>query len=309
MKLIMYHYVQKLNKDFKFLPYLSFNNFKKQIFFFKKKYHLLDCNNLFSKNFYDKKSLFLTFDDGLSGHYKFVYKFLKNENINGIFYVPSLPYQKRKILDVHKIHLIIGKIGSKKAYEKLNQIIERNKKYFDTLSFEKYKNKIYLEEKSNSDVFNFKSYLNYFVKKNFRSILTDKIFKNIFGNNESKICKNFYLKEEEIKEMANNNMIIGSHSVSHPLLSELTIKNAKKEIDNSFKFIEKFSNKKTFCYPYGGFHSFNKNIEKYLELEKVSFSVNVEKKNVSKKVLLNRRQALPRYDCNLFPFGKISNNN
>ena len=38
----------------------------------------------------------------------------------------------------------------------------------------------------------------------------------------------------------------------------------------------------TFCYPYGGFHSFNKNIEKYLELEKVSFSVNVEKKNVSK---------------------------
>ena len=40
-------------------------------------------------------------------------------------------------------------------------------------------------------------------------------------------------------------------------------------------------NEKTFSYPYGGYHSFNKDIEEYLDKINVSFSVNVEERKIN----------------------------
>ena len=79
MKSIMYHYIQKRDKNLKYLNYLNFQNFEKQIKYFKNKYLFFDCN--FFENFTDKnnfnKKIFLTFDDSLKCHYKYVFKILK----------------------------------------------------------------------------------------------------------------------------------------------------------------------------------------------------------------------------------------
>ena len=76
------------------------------------------------KNTIFKKKIFLTFDDGLSCHFNYVFKILKKKkNINGIFYIPTLPYKTGKILNVHKVHLIIGKIGAFKAFEELQKLL------------------------------------------------------------------------------------------------------------------------------------------------------------------------------------------
>ena len=70
--------------------------------------------------------------------------------------------------------------------------------------------------------------------------------------------------------------------------------------------MNQFIDQKTFAYPYGGYHSFNRDIENYLDKINVSFSVNVENRNIINKDMIKRRQALPRYDCNKFPFGKVN---
>ena len=62
-----------------------------------------------------KKNLILTFDDGLKCHYKFVLPVLKKFKVNGIFMFLNFKLFKRKILDVHKIHLVLGVIWCNKV--------------------------------------------------------------------------------------------------------------------------------------------------------------------------------------------------
>ncbi|MDQ6814471.1 MAG: hypothetical protein M3040_12085 [Bacteroidota bacterium] len=103
-------------------------------------------------------------------------------------------------------------------------------------------------------------------------------------------------------------MVIGSHIISHPVLSKLSAVQQENEISQSFKFVEDVCiilPYKTFCYPYGGSHSFTNETERLLNNEGCSFSFNVEARDVSIANLLVRPQALSRYDCNYFPQGQL----
>ena len=62
---------------------------------------------------------------------------------------------------------------------------------------------------------------------------------------------------------------------------------------------------KTFCFPYGGFHSFNDDTIEILETENVHFSFNVEHRDIVENDLKDKKQYLPRYDCNQFLFGQV----
>ena len=63
-------------------------------------------------------------------------------------------------------------------------------------------------------------------------------------------------------------------------MSRLNEEKFKNEIDNSFDLLRNFEIYKTFCYPYGGFHSFKKEIEQYLNNKSVLFSVNVKSRDI-----------------------------
>ena len=69
----------------------------------------------------------LTFDDGLKDHYNFVYPELKRRGLWGIFYIPTGQYKNKKILDVHRIHLLKGKLGSTKVLKKVLDKFEEMK--------------------------------------------------------------------------------------------------------------------------------------------------------------------------------------
>ncbi len=62
------------------------------------------------------------------------------------------------------------------------------------------------------------------------------------------------LQWDEIKEMANNGIDFGAHTVNHPNLPELTLEQAEDEIVDSKKEIEAHLKKNIVCfaYPYGG---------------------------------------------------------
>ena len=79
-----------------------------------------------------------------------------------------------------------------------------------------------------------------------------------------------------------------------------------REINESFAFLEQATGGlelRTFCYPYGGFHSFTSETERLLDAAGCRFSFNVEPRDIAAADLSGRPQALPRYDCNMFPHG------
>lgn len=66
-----------------------------------------------------------------------------------------------------------------------------------------------------------------------------------------------FLNWEEIKEMRDNGIEFGSHTISHPHLTRLSYQEARKEIQGSKKQIEEKIGTKIifFCYPYGDFNN------------------------------------------------------
>lgn len=76
--------------------------------------------------------------------------------------------------------------------------------------------------------------------------------------------KDRFLKWSEVKVLIKEGIEIGSHSITHSHLTQIPLKEAKKEIENSKKIIEDKTGKevKYFCYPYG---DFNKKIMQLVE--------------------------------------------
>jgi hypothetical protein len=147
--------------------------------------------------------------------------------------------------------------------------------------------------------------LNFFIDYRYREQVIDSLMVKYFPD-ERELARRFYLTEAEMREMTATGMLIGSHTVNHLCMSKLDVEDQRREIDESFQFLEGVigsSDLKTFCYPYGGFHSFTADTERLLNEAGCAFSFNVECRDIEPNDLRERKQALPRYDCNFFPFG------
>ncbi len=299
MKVIMYHYVRKNLKEYPYFKSLSISRFKRQIVTLKKKYGIISNENQINvKN----NKVLLTFDDGLKDHLQ-VAKILKRNNITGIFFIPTQPLKNKKILNVHKTHLILGKKKSSLALKELknliiNQNIIKNKNLFKSYNKIQHLSKIYNNHvKDEKDKIEFKSIINYLSKDIFlQSKILDKLMK-LFKI--KKKIKDIYLNNLEISKMYNMGMIIGSHGHSHRLLSKLTFKEQKLEISRSNKYLKKIIGKNLshFCYPYGGKKSYNSNTIKILKLNKFKYAYSVNKADVNSNNLKNKPFEIPRYDC------------
>jgi len=325
MKAIMYHYVQNSDKNLPFFRYLDFENFKKQLDFFEKNYSFLTYEEFLS--FYEnppqnekeyapfKDKILLSFDDGLKCHYDFVFKELKRRGLFGFFFVCSGVYERKKALDVHRIHFLLGKLGGKKLLELANEKITLFQKQNDVCIIKDsektfFQNKTYLNQDNDVATSEFKKLFNYYIKYAYRETMLDSLMQEIYDDYE--LFENFYMSIEELGVLQKEKMIIGSHSHSHFVFSKLKEEEQKQELQKSFKFLDQTLGGggalkiKTFCYPYGGAHTYTQTTKELLNLMGVKFSFDVNYKDISLEDILHNPQALPRYDCNLFEYGKAS---
>lgn len=188
-------------------------------------------------------------------------------------------------------------LGSLRNFITEERIPDEKRKEFRNQTYTKQDNYVGLSE--------CRRILNYFVSYQYRERLIDLVILDLnFLLQESK----FYVPLENLVEMELAGNIIGSHSVSHPVMSKLSKLEQHGEIENSFSFLEKNLqlDMGTYCHPYGGFHSFNEDTLNILADREVAFSFNVESRDICDKDLLLSIQSLPRYDCNEVPFGTAS---
>ncbi len=259
-KVIMYHYIRKFNSNNPYFNFLHFKDFKKQNEYLRKKKEFIKIDDDLDQN-YNKNKFLLTFDDGLKEHLK-VAKYLKKKNILGIFFIPGMPIEKSDFLPIHKIHLIFGRYNS-------DEIIEIFKKFKINFNFKENvfstfeKQKKFLEKKKKITENDKKIFLK--TKLNNLDQNNRKFVKNIFNyciskKDQKKIFKNFYLNAKDILAIDKLGMIIGAHGYDHRVLSKLSYNSQKNDILKSINILSGILNKKIsyFCYPYGGFKTFNK---------------------------------------------------
>ncbi|MCW3078881.1 polysaccharide deacetylase family protein [Segetibacter sp.] len=310
MKAVMYHYVRKENDEFPSFKFLHIDAFKKQLDYLAENFGILHPDVLKESVITGKPAdgVILTFDDGIKDHYDFVLPELLNRGLSAIFYISTGVYESNRILGVHRLHLLLGKFPSGLIYHKLlglvkNEMLSHSHvKEFQTIPYSLQNNDEYTNQ--------VKRMMNYLISYQYREQVLDELMDEFFGG-DKKIFESFYLSIGEIKKMHDLGMVMGSHTKSHPVLSKLSFQEQQTEIHSSFDYLENICIKlpyKTFCYPYGGFHSFTNETESILKNAGCLFSFNVEERDISEMDLKNRPQALPRYDCNCFPHGKLWEN-
>lgn len=306
MKAIMYHYVRQAKPELPHFRYLDVANFERQLDYFQSEYGFVSHQDW--EAFIDNEStvtptgVVLTFDDAMSCHYDFVYPILKARGLWGIFYVPTAPYEKGVILDVHKIHLLTGAIQGKELFAYLNSIVTPEMVPF--AKREDFAKATYTTQTNYPGVSEFKRLLNYYIDETLKSDLIERVAKQFNFN----FADDFYVQPVHLKRMAEGGMIIGSHTQDHPVMSKLNRDAQRTQLENSFGYLESICNlpHRTFCHPYGGFHSFDEHTVALLDELKVAYSFNVHSQDISRNDLAEFKHALPRYDCNEFPHGKAS---
>jgi peptidoglycan/xylan/chitin deacetylase (PgdA/CDA1 family) len=308
MKAVMYHYVREYDKNHPNFRFLDIANFCKQLDFFDKTYGFLDREEwrLFTQfGRLPQKSgkIILTFDDAMRCHYDFVFPELRRRGLWGVFYVPTLSYANGYLLDVHRIHLLCGAFDGWLLLQSALSLVTE-----DMVPDEKrkeFRDATYKNQANQEGVSEFKRLLNYYVSYAHRTPLIDEIAKAFsydFHANE------FYVKKRALLEMQRDGMIIGSHTVRHPVMSRLSKRDQLHEIRDSFQCLKDIgvTGEKTYCHPYGGFHSFNPDTISILQNEEVRYSFNVEAREITLRDYSKSLHSLPRFDCNYFKHGEAS---
>jgi peptidoglycan/xylan/chitin deacetylase (PgdA/CDA1 family) len=304
----MYHYVREYRHDLPYFRFLDVRNFRRQLDFFAATCGFVTfdewCRYLSDGTMPDVPGkVLLTFDDALSCHFRYVFPELKSRRLWGMFYVPTLPYARPGILDVHRIHLLCGAFEGKRLLDYGLGII--SKEMIPDQKRQEFETETYAHQRNDEGVSQFKRLLNYFVSYDYRSEILDAIGRRFGFNFE---IPDFYMTVEQISEMADANMLIGSHTRSHPVMSRLSAAEQSLEIGSSFDFLRSVCTFpfRSYCHPYGGFHSFNENTIRLLNDFDVKFSFNVESRAIDDHDRLRSIQHLPRFDCNEFQFGSAS---
>jgi hypothetical protein len=149
-----------------------------------------------------------------------------------------------------------------------------------------------------------KRVLNYYLRLEHRSLICHEVYLRS-GGDEASDAAAHYASAEQLRALRAAGMCIGAHSVSHRLLSQLSLTEQGREVHDSIATLAELLAEPidSFCYPYGGEHSFNADTLRLLEQAQIRFAFSVEPRDIEARDLTQAPLRLPRYDCNVFPHG------
>ena len=288
-----FHYIRKYNKFFPYFEFLHENNFKKIVKTQKK--NLIKIEENIDVDYKKKKYIF-SFDDGLKDHL-FASKILRKNSVLGLFFINTLPLMEKKILNVHKIHLLFGRYDIMEIIKKMNTYENFKLEKMKITNAKKYQLKSLLHRKNLNRI-----KLKIFLNKNKNTLLVNKLFDYFFSKFlQKKMVSELYLNKDDILKIDKREMIIGGHSHAHQSLSSLSFKKQNIAIKKNLYCLSKILNKKIdyFASPWGNQKSFNSNTIKILK-KNVKFHFTTLRNKFPKD-----NYNIPRINCNKLKGGKI----
>lgn len=304
--IVMYHYVRELKHSmFPEIKGLDISLFNEQLKYLNKHYTFItmeliidaiDNNTKLPEN-----SVLLTFDDGYSDHFKYVFPVLDKYKIQGTFFAPVKAITQHEVLDVNKIHFILASEPDKtKIISEIKSELNKYSKLFNLLDFSEYYKKLAFPNRfDTADVIFIKRLLQVELNEDVRKIITNNLFNKIVGINEEAFSRDLYMDVEQLQCMQRNGMHIGSHGYDHYWLGHLDKETQKSEIIKSLDFLKEIGcdiNNWTMCYPFGNYNDITLDLLKEFKC-KLAVTTEVKIATLSD----NNRFTLPRLDTNDLP--------
>jgi peptidoglycan/xylan/chitin deacetylase (PgdA/CDA1 family) len=304
LEIIMYHYVRPISGSaYPKIKGLEVKKFIKQIDYLQKNKKIVSTKDVINavkkKKDLPRGSVWLTFDDGYKDHLEFVAPILEKRGVDACFFPISEAYNSQRLLDVNKIHYILGLSKSDNALIKILKermlLAGYAKKDFLNLWNSVDKSSRY----DSKNVMFFKKILQRELPLVIRSKILDEIFEIIVGKKQTEISKELYMSKSDLRYLYKKGFTIGTHTNSHRWLNSLSYAEQKKEITKSITSLKKITgntNGYIMCYPYGGY---NKKTLDLLKEYNCALAVTTRPgiANLSK----DHKYELPRLDTNDLP--------
>lgn len=238
--------------------------FEKQICFLKKYYNIVDfteLDRLDSNNGTTSKDVIvLTFDDGYRDNYTHAFAILKKYNVPATIFLTTDYIGSYHLLWYDRLSWILYRAAAVPTRKRLiktgfsMEIIDNVERFFVFDSSDRIKVLRALA-----------ATLKKFMPKERENTL-DRL---------AKVCNitTWPVKEsrpmlswEEVREMSEHGISFGSHTASHPVLSDISVEEARREIVESRNIIEEQIQKPvtTFAYPYGKKKDYTHEVTKVL---------------------------------------------
>jgi peptidoglycan/xylan/chitin deacetylase (PgdA/CDA1 family) len=164
-----------------------------------------------------KKKFFLSFDDGLKECYEIVYPILKEKGIPAAFFINTGFVENPSMFFRFKTSLIIDKISNSTVEKKIRETAG----YLGIST----SGKANLIRKVGNLAYSDTEKINHVAK------ILDIDFEKFLKEEKP------YMTLDQIKKLDDEGFIIGSHSIDHPLFSELDEKIQKEQFEKSMKFV------------------------------------------------------------------------
>jgi len=261
LTIVMYHYVRPLEgSHFPGLKGLELSGFEGQLDYLQKHYHPVSVADVVDANrehtSLPDNSVLVTFDDGFSDHHNFVMPALKRRGMTGVFFPPSCSVEEREILDVHKIHFILASTSdSNKLVHDIENAVEAARQEFDLQTLAEFRSKFFVPNRfDTADVNYVKRMLQVGLPEVLRKRITAQLFHAYVSQDEASFADELYVSSDDLSEMLDEGMEIGSHGHAHYWLNSLSKESQARDIDRSLDMLERIGLSREgfyFCYPYG----------------------------------------------------------
>lgn len=307
MRILMYHYVRPAPSGLPHFRYLHVDDFAAQLDALAERHELLRAERIFE--FLDgaampENGIMLSFDDGLAEHLLHAAREMEARSLTGMFFVPTGPLEREEPLDVHRIHNLLGRFGGDRVRAVLEEIVEPS--MVDPAKRVLFAEVTYRHQRNDSATTEAKRLLNYYFDASARGPLLEKVEMRL--GVPTSWWRDFYLSREQVAELVDRGHVVGAHGVSHRVMSTLSVNEQREEISHSIALLHEVTDGRAaplFCYPYGGRETFDDQTESLLADHGFRAAFAVDPRPVTPSDI-DRRFALPRFDCNMFPFGTAS---
>jgi peptidoglycan/xylan/chitin deacetylase (PgdA/CDA1 family) len=312
MRAAMYHYVRPSTDRPPGGYYrLDAADFRAQLDVLESRYDVLGRDRLLAvlrgERAPPDDGLVLTFDDGLVDHREWVLPELRERGLCGVFFVPTGPLDGLA-LPVHRVHALLGRLDAERVDEALGAVVaerglERAGSSADTYGGDDGEQASAALDAAGR------------VKRLVNFELPWGAVPGVLDAVEGRLSAapldpaSYYCSAADLRALDDAGMLLGAHTVSHPVLSRLPEADQRAEIRDSFDRLAAVVgglDARLFAYPFGGPETFTGTTASLLADAGCDAAFTTVSDRIDAATLADRPLALPRRDCNEFPHGAAS---
>jgi len=237
----------------------------------------------------------ITFDDGLKDFSTYAAPILKRWNVSATVYCSTAPLMHDSLLDVHRIHLLQGKLGVPEFQQRFETLLHDWNEAYE-LDDPARLGIAGLYPYDDGPTRKFKMLLNYQLPSSVCQSILHQLVEQVFGP-EHDIVARLYLSVDELRQLKNEGVGIGSHTHTHSILSRLDAQQQRYELITAANFFrDQLDLPLTHvAYPYGRVGTWNNDTKRLMQELGYQGGLTMARRIVRPQDL-NARWEIPRFD-------------